>query len=71
MDPFDSLRSSQVFRRAFWQRLDCWCCLNAHWFLLTSIAQCSQIIEGTSLTQFAGRSPTNSCRVGYILRAFW
>jgi hypothetical protein len=38
---------------AFKHRLDCWCCRNAHWFPLTSIPQCSQVVEGTSLIQLA------------------
>ena len=45
---------------AFWHRLDCWCCLNAHWFPLTTIPQCSQSVVGASRIQLAGRSPTSS-----------
>ena len=50
--------------------LDCWCCLNAHWLPLTSIPQCSQVVDGTALTQLAVRSPTSSRLAGSMPRAF-
>ena len=52
-------------------RLDFWCCLGDCWFPLISNPQCSQVVEGTSLTQLEGRSPTSSRRAGSMPRAFW
>ena len=56
---------------ALWQRLVCWCCLNAHWLPFTTIPQCSQGVVGAERTQLAGRSPTSSLRDGSIPRLCW